>query len=153
MFLWWPDKNHYSLAGKFWFLHHIPQTLNLQISIYFDLYKILSMEKNSVLWKTAKGTWNSSFLKKIKSFGKMELRSCLKNGRRQWNKMVNTLFSSWWKWKMCLLFLLKNQGNILANPISISVSTYTHTFFICSSIDGHFDWRWNGTGGHASFIH
>ena len=117
MFLWWPDKNHYSLAGKFWFLHHIPQTLNLQISIYFDLYKILSMEKNSVLWKTAKGTWNSSFLKKIKSFGKMELRSCLKNGRRQWNKMVNTLFSSWWKWKMCLLFLLKNQKNFWAKPI------------------------------------
>ena len=26
--------------------------------------------------------WNDSFLKVIKSFGKMELRSCLKNGRR-----------------------------------------------------------------------
>ena len=31
---------------------------------------------------TVKGTWNSSLLKKIKSFGKMELWSCLKNGRR-----------------------------------------------------------------------
>ena len=37
--------------------------------------------KNSIPWKTVKGTWNSSLLKKIKSFGKVEL-SCLKNGRR-----------------------------------------------------------------------
>ena len=49
------------------------QTLNLQISIYFGLYKILLMEKISILWKTVKGTWNSSLLKKIESFGKMEL--------------------------------------------------------------------------------
>ena len=32
-----------------------------------------SMEKISIPWKTVKGTWNSSLLKKIKSFGKMEL--------------------------------------------------------------------------------
>ena len=71
-----------SLAGKFWFIHCIHQTLHLWISIYFDLYKILLMEKLSIPWKTVKGTWNNSLLKKIKSFGKMELRSCLKNGRR-----------------------------------------------------------------------
>ena len=29
------DKNCYSLAAKFWFLHRIHQTLHLQISIYF----------------------------------------------------------------------------------------------------------------------
>ena len=29
--------------------------------------------KFSIPWKTVKGTWNSSLLKKIKSFGKMEL--------------------------------------------------------------------------------
>ena len=46
------------------------------------LYKIVLMEKMSVPWKTVKGTWNSSLLKKIKSFGKVELWSCLKNGRR-----------------------------------------------------------------------
>ena len=32
------------------------------------------MEKILISWKTVKGTWNSSLLKKIKSFGKMELR-------------------------------------------------------------------------------
>ena len=52
------------------------------ISIYLGLYKILLMEKISLPWKTVKGTWNSSLLKKIKSFGKMELWNCLKNGRR-----------------------------------------------------------------------
>ena len=41
-----------------------------------------SMEKISIPCKTVKGTWNSSLLKKLKNFGKMELRSCLKNGRR-----------------------------------------------------------------------
>ena len=71
-------KNCYSLAGKFWFIHHIHQTLHLWISIYFNLYKILLMEKILIPWKTVKGTWNSSLLKKIKSFGKMELWSCLK---------------------------------------------------------------------------
>ena len=51
-------------------IHHIHQTLHLWIFIYF---KILLMEKISIPWKTVKGTWNSSFLKKIKSFGKMKL--------------------------------------------------------------------------------
>ena len=31
------------------------------------------MEKIPIPWKTVKGTWNSSLLKKIKSLGKMEL--------------------------------------------------------------------------------
>ena len=41
-----------------------------------------SMEKLSVPWKMVKGTWNSSLLKQMKSFGDMELWSCLENGRR-----------------------------------------------------------------------
>ena len=45
----------------------------LQISTYFGLYKILLMEKISIPWKTVKGTWKSSLLKKRKSFGKMDL--------------------------------------------------------------------------------
>ena len=45
------------------------QTLHLWLSIYFKLQKLL-MEKISIPWKTVKGTWNSSLLKKIKSFGK-----------------------------------------------------------------------------------
>ena len=43
------------------------------ISTDFGLYKIFLMEKVSISWKTAKGTWNSSLLKKIKSFRKVEL--------------------------------------------------------------------------------
>ena len=82
MFLCWPGKNCYSLAGKFWFICLIHQTLHLQISVYFGLSKSLVMEKILIPWKTVKGTWTSSLLKKIKSFGKMELWSCLKNGRR-----------------------------------------------------------------------
>ena len=50
-------------------IHRIHQTLHLWISIYFGLYRSFSMEKISISWKTVKGTWNSSLLKKIKSFG------------------------------------------------------------------------------------
>ena len=46
MFLWWLGKNYYNLAGKFWFICHIHETLYLRISTYFGLYKILLMEKN-----------------------------------------------------------------------------------------------------------
>ena len=58
---------------KFWFILHIRQTLHLQMSIYFGLYKIFLTEKILILWKTVKGTWNNSLLKNIKNFGKMEL--------------------------------------------------------------------------------
>ena len=88
MFIWWPGKNCCSLSGKFWFIYHIHQTLCLWIFIYFGLKKILLMEKISILWKTVKGTWNSSLVKKIKSFWKMKLWSYLKNGKssgtKQW---------------------------------------------------------------------
>ena len=45
-------QNCYSLTGKLWFICHIHQTLHLQISVYFHLYKILFMEKLSIPWKT-----------------------------------------------------------------------------------------------------
>ena len=80
MFLWWPGKNCYSLAGKLWFIHYIHQTAHLWISIYFRVYKILFVENISFPWKTVKGTRNSSLLKKPNCFGKMELWKCLKNG-------------------------------------------------------------------------
>ena len=111
MFLWWPGKSHYSLARKFWFICHIHHTLHLQISIYLDLYKILLMEKISIPWKTVKGTWNCSLLKKIKSCRKMELWSCLKNGRRQWNKRVNTLFNKVLGENEKCVFYLKTEGS------------------------------------------
>ena len=50
----------------------------------------------------------------------MELWSCLKNGRKQWNKEVNILFNKVLsKNENCLLFLLKNWSKFLANPIYI----------------------------------
>ena len=49
-------QNCYSLAGKFWFIYHIQQTLHLQILIYLGLYKILLMENILISWKTVKGT-------------------------------------------------------------------------------------------------
>ena len=68
-------------------LIHLPYSpdippLHPWIFIYFGLYKILLMEKIPIPWKTVEGTWNSSLFKKIKRFGKMELWSCLANGRR-----------------------------------------------------------------------
>ena len=58
---------------KLWIILYIHQTLHLQMSVYFDLYKIVLMEEILIPWKTVKGTWDSSLLKKIKSSGKMEL--------------------------------------------------------------------------------
>ena len=89
MFLWWPGSNCYGLAGKFWYICHNQQTLHLQISIYLNLYKILLMEKISIPWKTAKGTRNSSLLKKIKSFGKTDFyeitwKMAEGSGTKQW---------------------------------------------------------------------
>ena len=70
------------------------------------------MEIISIPYKTVKGTWNNSLLKKIKSFEKTELRSCLKNGRRQWNKRVNTLFNKVLgeNEKCVFYFYLKTEG-------------------------------------------
>ena len=65
LFPWTPDKNCYNLAGRLRFIYHIHQTLHLWISIYFHLYKILLMENVSIPRKTAKGTCNSSLVKKI----------------------------------------------------------------------------------------
>ena len=120
MFLWWPSKNSSSLAGKLWFICHIHPTLNLHICTYLGLYKIPLIEKLSTPSKTIKGTWNNSLLKKINCFGRMQLWSCLKNTRRQWNKMVNTLFNGGpgENEKKCI-FLLKNQRNFLDTTINI----------------------------------
>ena len=125
MFLWWSGKNCYSLAEKFWFICRIHQMLHLQISIYFGLYKILLMEKTPIPWKTVKGTWNSSLLKKIK-FGEDRITKL----PGKWQKVVEqkgeyvVQWSSWWKWRLCLLFLLKNQRHFLASPILVFAWSY-----------------------------
>ena len=61
------------LGWVFWFICHIQQTLHLQISIYFGLYKIILMEKNSIPWTTVKVSCISSLCKKIRSFWRTEL--------------------------------------------------------------------------------
>ena len=111
---WWPGKNCYSCAGKFWFIHHIHQTLHLQMSISFGLYKILLMEEISIPWKTAKDTWNI----KIKSFGKMEWWSCQESVRREWNKLVNTFFNKVLGENENVSLFFKNRRKLLANPIN-----------------------------------
>ena len=52
----------------------------------FSLYRILLMEKISMPQKTVKGTWNSSLVKKIKSFWKMKLWNYLKSGKSSGTK-------------------------------------------------------------------
>ena len=47
------------------------------------------MEKVSGSWKTIKGTRKCFWLKKDKKFCKMQIWSCLKNGKREWNKRWN----------------------------------------------------------------
>ena len=116
MFLWWLGKHCYSLAGKFWFICSIHQTLYLQIPFIFSFTMFSKWKKCQF---SVKSTWNSSLLKKIKCFGKMELWSCLK----KWQKVVKqngeyiVQWGSWWKWKIYLLFLLKNTRNVFANPV------------------------------------
>ena len=117
MILWWSGKSHYSLAGKFWFIHCIHQTLQLHVSIYFCLYKILLMEKISIPWTTVKGTGNSSLFKEIKVLGWCYYEFA-------W-KMAVAWGTKWWihfsikflvKKKKCHLFLLKNQRIFLDSP-------------------------------------
>ena len=123
-FLWRPGRNCYSLAAKLCSTCCIHQALHLQMPIYFGLYKILFMGKNSVLWKTAKDTWNNSFLKNIERFWEDGIMKLLK----KWQKVVEedgedtAQPSSWWKWKMCLLFLFKNMKELFGQP-----STSSHT--------------------------
>lgn len=92
---------------EFWFIHCFHQTP------YFDFHLFYSQNfsgKNFRSLKSVKGlngSW-TVLLKKIKSFGKTELWSCLKSSRRQWNKTVNTLFNKVLvKMKTLSLFYLK----------------------------------------------
>ena len=65
-------------------LIHLPYSSDiapLDFHLFWSLQNSLN-RKFLIPWKTVKGTWNSSLLKKIKSFEKMELWSCLENGRR-----------------------------------------------------------------------
>ena len=68
--VWWPGKNCYSLAGKFWFIRCIHQTLHLQTAIYFSLYKILLIEKNFHSLEDRKRNLEQFFAQKDNMFWK-----------------------------------------------------------------------------------
>ena len=72
-----------SLAGKF-LIHpsYSPDIVPSDFHWFQSLQNSLNGKKASIPWNTVKGTCNSSLLKKIESFGKMELWSCLENDRR-----------------------------------------------------------------------
>ena len=63
------------------------------MSIYFGLYKILLNWKNFNSLKDYKKHLEKFFTQKDKKFGEMELWICLKNGKSEWNKMVNMLLN------------------------------------------------------------
>ena len=67
---WWPDKNCYSLAGKFWFTHPIHQTLHLWNSICLGLYKNSLNGKNFNSLEDCKMHLEQFFAQKDKKFWK-----------------------------------------------------------------------------------
>ena len=81
LLLWWPTKSVTAWLGSSESSAVFTRHYTFGFSIYFGLYKILLMEEISIPWKTVKDTCKRHLLKKI-SLGKMELWSCLKNGRR-----------------------------------------------------------------------
>ena len=62
----------------------LPDIASSDFHVFCFFTKFYYWKKILILWKTVKGTWNryKVFLKKIQSFGKVELGNCLKNGRR-----------------------------------------------------------------------
>ena len=129
MFLWWPGKNCYSLAGKFWFICCIHETLHLRISIYFGLYKIILMEKISIPWKTVKGIWNSFLLRKMKSFEKtiIQKETCttmfiaaLFTIARAWKQPKCPSTDEWIK-KMWHIYTMEYYSAIKRNEIELFV--------------------------------
>jgi len=107
MFLWWPGKNPYSLAWKFWFICCIKQTWHLWMSIYFGLCKILLKEKQFQL----SGRWFFAQKDKFEEdFGIMK-------SAEKWQKVMeqNKVLDE--NEKCVSYFYLKNQRNFLASPI------------------------------------
>ena len=87
--LWSLGKNYWSLVGMFCHIHHIVLILHHLITFCFDLYKTPWMVKISIMMMISNRTWFSFLL--IKSFMKMGLWCCLKDGKRSLIKMGNTL--------------------------------------------------------------
>ena len=124
MFLWWPGKNCCNLAGRFWFICCIHQTLHLFV---FHL-KFLqnSLNKISVPWKAMKDTWNRSLLKKIKKIGEDEIMKLPEKWQKVVEQNVENVVqqNSCRKWKMYLLFFLLKPKDLFCQPIDGSVAPW-----------------------------
>ena len=147
MCIWWPGKNCYSLAGKFWFICSIHQTLHLWIAIYFDFYTNLLMVKTSLPWKTVKVSWNSSLLNKIKNFGEdriMKLSEKYQKIVKQNNEYHCSLkfIVKMKKKKYVFYFYLKNQKNFFGQlniwckcPFHLLSCVYGYAVFPASFVE------------------
>jgi len=106
--------------------HNIPKCcFLLPSSMLKCLHKNSSFKKNVQALEDCKRHLNSSLLEKIKSFGTMELWSCL--------KMAVSSGAKWWiccsikflmKMKNVFFILLKNKRNFLVNPIVAPIITW-----------------------------
>ena len=85
--------------------------------LFISIFPKFSKWKNFNSLKDCKRHLERFFAQKD-SLGKMELQRFLKNGRRQWNKMVNMLFNKVLveNEKMCLLLLLKKPKELFGQP-------------------------------------
>ena len=135
LFPWTPGKNCYNLAGKFRFIYHIHQTLYLWISIYFHLYKILLMENVSIPCKTAKGTCNSSLVKKI--------------------------FYKWWRWNYKCVWRMANplQYSCLENTMDrgapsglLSTATASQSWTWLKQLGTHTCWKMTERSGTKPWV-
>ena len=66
-------------------LIHLPYSTDIELLdayLFWSLQNYLNGKKNSIPWKTVKGTRKNSWLKKDKNFGEDNIMKLLKNGRR-----------------------------------------------------------------------
>ena len=125
MFLWWTGKKQLPVGWGV-LIHPLCSPDIAPLEVLFSLYKILFMEKCFNFLEYWKDTCNSSFLKKI-SLGKIELWICLKNGRRCWNKILNTLFNKIIGEngeKSVFYFYLKIKGNFWPTQYTLIIFSY-----------------------------
>ena len=128
MFLWWADNSRYSLT-KFCFIYYIHQTFSFGFRSFQSIQNSLNGKffdspkdcKRHLGWLFAqkvkkKNVWNMKLLEKRQKIVEQDGEYIVS-------------WSSWWKWKVCLLFLLKNWRNISANPVTtatVKVKVLSH---------------------------
>lgn len=74
-FLYKPGRYWYRLVEISYYIRRTLQTLNLRITTYFNLYKILLMERFQILWMSVETAEPSSLFKKMPRSGNHEVAS------------------------------------------------------------------------------